>query len=71
MSGKRSYWHVYNRMRRHYIATGLMPERVNLLAEFADLEPADVDEGIAEFELSIGLRKRGAEPDGKAKTETD
>ncbi|WP_249901794.1 hypothetical protein [Paenibacillus sp. PK3_47] len=65
MSG-RNYWHVYNWLRRHYLAAGAVVERVDLLAEFADLEPAEVDEGIAEFELAIGKRKREAVPDGTA-----
>lgn len=40
------------------MATGSAPDRLDLLAEFADLEPAEVDEGIGEFELAIGERRR-------------
>ncbi|MEK4853855.1 hypothetical protein NST04_28730 [Paenibacillus sp. FSL H7-0756] len=67
MSG-RNYWHVYNWMRRHYIATGAVAERMELLEEFAELEPVEIDEGITEFELAVGKRKREAVPDGKEYT---
>ncbi len=67
MSG-RNYWHVYNWLRRHYLATGVIVERADLLEEFAELEPADVDEGVGEFELAIGKRMREAGPDGKKHT---
>jgi hypothetical protein len=62
---RRNYWHVYNWLRRYYIETGVIVERGDLLAEFADLDPADVDEGIGEFELAIGKRKREAVLDGQ------
>lgn len=55
----RNYWHVYNHMRRMLMANGHAPERDVLLVEFADLSPDEVDEGIAEFDLAIGKRKRG------------
>lgn len=70
MSG-RNYWHVYNWLRRHYIATGVAAERMDLLEEFAELEPGEIDEGVAEFELAIGKRKRGAVPDDKEHTQAD
>lgn len=60
MSG-RNYWHVYNQMRRHYIDTGVAQGHADLLAEFSDMDPAEVDEGIAEFELAIGIRMRGVD----------
>lgn len=62
---RRNYWHVYNWLRRHYLATGAAAERTDLLAEFAELEPGEIDEGIAEFELAIGKQKRGTVPNGK------
>jgi hypothetical protein len=65
--GRRNYWHVYNQMRRHYLDTGVAQQRVDLLAEFSDMEPAEVDEGIAEFELAIGIRMRGVDLNGYKK----
>lgn len=65
---RRSYWHVYNWLRRHYLATGVVAGRMDLQEEFAELESGEIDEGIAEFELVIGKRKREAVPDGKEHT---
>ncbi|NUU62669.1 hypothetical protein [Paenibacillus agri] len=54
--GRRNYWHVYNYMRRKLIDNGKQPERPELLNEFIDLDPDEVDEGIAEFEVAYGRR---------------
>lgn len=54
-----NYWHVYHYMVTHYQNTGLVPTREELLDEFAELGSEQVDEGIAEFELAVGKRKRG------------
>ncbi|MEK4328946.1 hypothetical protein MKX70_24205 [Paenibacillus sp. FSL R7-0312] len=59
-----NYWHVYHFMVTYYQNTGLVPERLVLLAEFAELDPEQVDEGIAEFDLVMGKRQRGAEQIG-------
>ncbi|MDT3426098.1 hypothetical protein J2Z22_001618 [Paenibacillus forsythiae] len=59
MIGRRNYWHVYNHIRRRVMDTGKQPERADLLAEFSDLEPAEVDEGIAEYEITFGEREGG------------
>ncbi|ASA21988.1 hypothetical protein [Paenibacillus donghaensis] len=69
--GGRNYWHVYNWLRQYYLATGAAAERMDLLAEFAEQESGEIDEGIAEFELAIGKRKKGAVPDGKEHTQAD
>ncbi|MRN56808.1 hypothetical protein [Paenibacillus monticola] len=61
MGTRWNYWHVYQFMVTHFAQTGLVPERTELLVEFAELEPVEVDEGIAEFELVINKRHRGAE----------
>ncbi|MBY9081036.1 hypothetical protein KIH86_23060 [Paenibacillus sp. HN-1] len=63
MSGRRNYWHVYNHMRRQYMDSGRVPVLDELLAEFDDLELADVQEGIAEYEMAFG-DKRGGGTDG-------
>ncbi|WP_162174484.1 hypothetical protein [Paenibacillus sp. FSL R7-269] len=62
---------MYNWLRRHYIATGVAAERMDLLEEFAELESGEIDEGITEFELAVGKRKRGAVPDDKEHTQAD
>ncbi|AIQ59714.1 hypothetical protein [Paenibacillus borealis] len=56
MSGAWNYWHVYHFMVTYYQNTGLVPERSVLLAEFPSLDPEQVDEGIAEFNLVMGKR---------------
>ncbi|NJJ37855.1 hypothetical protein [Paenibacillus apii] len=58
MSG-RNYWHVYNHMRRQYMDTGRAPGLDELLDEFGDLELAEVQEGIAEYEMAFGERQGG------------
>lgn len=54
-----NYWHVYHFMVTFYQNTGLVPERPVLLVEFPDLDPEQVEEGIAEFDLVMGKRRRG------------
>lgn len=50
MSG-RNYWHVYNWLRRHYIATGVAAERMDLLEEFAELEPGRSTKALQSLSL--------------------
>lgn len=54
-----NYWHVYHYMVTQYTLTGLIPDRNFLLSEFAELGMSEIDEGIAEFDLVMGARKRG------------
>ncbi|MEK4117665.1 hypothetical protein NST44_15990 [Paenibacillus sp. FSL W8-0919] len=50
-----SHWHVYEYMRQRYIHTGLVPDRQELLAEFADIELALIEEGVKEFNLVMSI----------------
>lgn len=54
-----NYWHVYNHMRNVYLSTGVAPSRNDLLDKFAELDSRQIDEGIEEFDLAMGNRKRG------------
>ncbi|WP_036656633.1 hypothetical protein [Paenibacillus wynnii] len=63
MGSRWNYWHVYQFMITLFTQTGVAPDRTDLIAEFTELEPAEIDEGIAEFELVIGKRQRGADQD--------
>ncbi|AKG36122.1 hypothetical protein [Paenibacillus durus] len=59
MNGRRNYWHVYNHIRRQYMDTGQVPGLDELLVDFDDLEMAEVQEGIAEYEMTFGERQVG------------
>lgn len=54
-----NYWHVYDFMKSVFLSTGVAPDRDTLLVEFKELDSRQIDEGIEEFELAIGRRKRG------------
>lgn len=54
-----SHWHVYEYMRQRLMHTGMAPDKQELLTEFADMEPSEIDEGVTEFEIAMGKRKRG------------
>ncbi|MBO2942785.1 hypothetical protein JJQ72_02140 [Paenibacillus sp. F411] len=59
MSSRWSHWHVYEYMRQRLLHTGQVPDEKELLAEFSDMAPAEIEEGVKEFSasMSIGGRK--------------
>jgi len=60
MSGPWSKWSVYEYMRHVYMRAGRWPDLPELLEKFPATPPAEIKEGMKEFEttLTIGGGKR-------------
>lgn len=56
MSGTWSKWSVYEYMRQMYMRAGAVPGWQELRSEFPEMRWADIQEGINEFEITIGSK---------------
>ncbi|EHB50094.1 hypothetical protein [Paenibacillus lactis] len=50
-----SHWHVYEYIRQRFIHTGQVPDQQELLAEFSEMDPAVIEEGVKEFNLVMSI----------------
>ncbi|MGG1880151.1 hypothetical protein ABDI30_21625 [Paenibacillus cisolokensis] len=55
MMSRWSHWHVFEYMRQRFMHTGRVPDQQELLAEFADMDQAEIDEGVKEFNTAMSI----------------
>jgi len=53
-------WHVYEYMKQVYMRTGIVPTWQELRVEFSGLRFTEIQEGMSEFQLTVGRFEKGA-----------
>ena len=56
----RNRWHLYEWLKRRYMATGRVPNPDEARAEFPELPLEEMGEGYAEFYSVVGHFEKGA-----------